>query len=169
MERHASLKETTEQKGTELKSACKKTVTIKLPDLFTSVTAPPARLNLFWKSDVPREADEWAKSVMKLDDKAFARHRKAQLPLLAAGFVPEADADGYRMVCDFMEWVFYFDDLFDEGTLREDPTAARNELEAHLAIHNDVHPEISAEEHPVRHMYQALWKKIQAVSSPGIG
>lgn len=104
---------------------------------------------------------------MKLNDKAFARHQKGQLPLLAAGFVPEADANGYRIVCDFMEWVFYFDDVFDEGSLREDPAAARDELEAHLAIHEDDHPDIPAEDHPVRHMYQTLWRKIQAVSSPG--
>jgi len=103
---------------------------------------------------------------MKLDDKSFDRHRRAQVTLLAAGFAPEADANGYRIMCDFMEWVFYFDDLFDEGSLREDPRAARDEVEAHLRIHNG-HLDISPEDHPVRFMYQVLWKEIQAISSLG--
>jgi hypothetical protein len=106
-------------------------------------------------------------SVLKLDEKSFARHRKAQVTLLAAGFVPDADANGFRIMCDFMEWVFYFDDLFDEGDLREDPAAARDEVEAHLEIHNDNYPDISAEDHPVRYMYQVIWKKIQAIASLG--
>lgn len=70
-------------------------------------------------------------------------------------------------MCDFMEWVFYFDDLFDEGNLREDPSAARDEVKAHLEIHNDNHPSISSQDHPVRYMYQVLWRKIQAISSLG--
>jgi hypothetical protein len=88
-------------------------------------------------------------SVLKLDDKSFARHRKAQVTLLAAGFVPDADANGYRIMCDFMEWVFYFDDLFDEGSLREDPAAARDEVKAHLEVHNDHHLTISPTDHPI--------------------
>ena len=63
-------------------------------------------------------------------------------------------------MCDFMEWVFFFDDMFDEGHLREDPTAARDELQAHLAIHEDNHPDISADAHPIRHMYQVMWRKL---------
>jgi hypothetical protein len=104
-------------------------------------------------------------SVLKLDDQSFARHRKAQVTLLAAGFVPDADANGYRIMCDFMQWVFYFDDLFDEGSLREDPAAARDEVKAHLEIHNDHYPTISLTDHPVRYMYQMLWRKIRDVSS----
>lgn len=106
-------------------------------------------------------------SVMKLSDKAFARHCKGQMTLLAAGFVPDADAHCYRIMCDFMEWVFFFDDMFDEGCLREDPVAARKEIEAHLAIHSPTHHLITSDDNPVRHMYQVLWKKIEAISSPG--
>lgn len=140
---------------------------VTLPDLFTSVAAPPVRLNPLWNSDIPKEADEWAKNSMKPDDRAFVRHRKAQLPLLAAGFAHEADSHGYRIICEFIEWVFYFDDLFDESRFRGDSAAARDELEAHLAIHQNDHPTIRAEDYPIRHMYQVLWKKIQTVSSPG--
>ena len=105
--------------------------------------------------------------MLKLDDKSFARHRKAQVTLLAAGFVPDADANGFRIMCDFMEWVFYFDDLFDEGSLRGDPAAAREEVEAYLEMHNERRSDISQEDHPVRYMYQALWRKIRKIASPG--
>jgi len=64
-----------------------------------------------------------------------------------------------------MEWVFFFDDMFDEGHLRNDPAAARDELEAHIAIHEENHPDISADTHPIRHMYQVMWRKLQALSS----
>ena len=42
----------------------KKTVMIKLPKLFSSVTAQPAKLNSFWESNIPLEADEWAKKCV---------------------------------------------------------------------------------------------------------
>ena len=90
-----------------------------------------------------------------------------QVGLLAAGFAPDADAEGYRIMCDYMEWVLYFDDLFDEGNLREDPVAARDEVRAHLDIHNDDHLDISAEDHPVRYLYQVLWRKVKSISSLG--
>jgi hypothetical protein len=177
------LKSTAKTTLTEFKS--KRVATIKLPNVFSSITAPAARLSLFLNSNIPKQADDWTKrcvhtsisslspfanaqcSVLKLNNKSFARHRKAQVTLLAAGFVPKADAYGYRIMCDFMEWVFYFDDLFDEGHLRKDPTAARDEVQAHLAIHSPNYPDIYSKQYPVRYMYQVLWRKIQGISSSG--
>ena len=46
----------------------KKTVMIKLPKLFSSVTAQPAKLNPFWESNIPLEADEWAKKCVTCAD-----------------------------------------------------------------------------------------------------
>lgn len=59
-ERHTSLSKSSKKFHKD--SSSKRTTTVKLPDLFTSVAAQPARLNPFWKSDVPREADEWART-----------------------------------------------------------------------------------------------------------
>ncbi|KAF2012828.1 terpenoid synthase [Aaosphaeria arxii CBS 175.79] len=145
----------------------KKVVTIKLPGLYTGLLAQPARLNPFLKSDISRQAEEWSREIMGLNEKGYARLRGAQFPLLAAGFAPDTDANGFRILCDWMIWVFYFDDLFDDGELRNDPMAARREINAHLALHSDDHPDVSPKERPVRLLYQTLWRKIKAISTKG--
>jgi len=58
-ERNSSLKDPLKQHIPDPKA--QKTVMIKLPKLFSSVTAQPAKLNPFWESNIPLEADEWAK------------------------------------------------------------------------------------------------------------
>ena len=61
-ERNSLLKDPLKQHIPDPKA--KKTVMIKLPKLFSSVTAQPAKLNPFWESNIPLEADEWAKKCV---------------------------------------------------------------------------------------------------------
>lgn len=38
--------------------------------------------------------------------------------------IPSADKHKYRTVCDWGNWIFPFDDMFDNGALRDDPDRA---------------------------------------------
>ncbi|KAK6400434.1 hypothetical protein LTR81_024311 [Elasticomyces elasticus] len=42
--------------------------------------------------------------------------------------VPDADAATFRVICDWGNWIFPFDDLFDDGELRQDEPRARKVL-----------------------------------------
>ncbi|KAK3612856.1 hypothetical protein LTR22_028419, partial [Elasticomyces elasticus] len=42
--------------------------------------------------------------------------------------VPDADAVTFRVICDWGNWIFPFDDLFDDGGLRQDKLRARKVL-----------------------------------------
>ncbi|KAF6826099.1 terpene synthase metal binding domain-containing protein [Colletotrichum plurivorum] len=46
---------------------------------------------------------------------------------------PDAPEDRLRTVCDWGNWVFPFDDMFDSGPLRSDPDASRKVLDSLLA------------------------------------
>lgn len=142
-------------------------ITVKLPNVFVSVLEQPARINSLNESNIPTETREFTKKVLKLSDGAYSRLVKAEFPLLTASFFPDANGFRFRIGCDWMEWVFFFDDLLDEGRLHNKPAEARAEIKAHLDIHEADHPDISPNDHPIRYMYQCFWKKLRFISTPG--
>ncbi|KAK0894514.1 hypothetical protein LTR02_012248 [Friedmanniomyces endolithicus] len=54
--------------------------------------------------------------------------RKCDFSYFAAIMVPDADAATFRVICDWGNWIFPFDDLFDDGELRQDEPRARKVL-----------------------------------------
>ncbi|KAK9783989.1 hypothetical protein SCAR479_00548 [Seiridium cardinale] len=133
--------------------------TILLPDLFISIMSPEPRINPNYDT-VRAEADEFARQMLHLSDDAYKKHVQADFTLLAAMWIPDANAEGLRIMADWLIWVFYFDDMFDVGHLRDDPEAAGAETEATLALLCDSHEEISPREHPLRYMQQSVWQRI---------
>jgi hypothetical protein len=53
---------------------------------------------------------------------------------------------------------------FDEGHLKEDPVKAAEEIIHTLALMDDNHPVVTAEENPIRHVFQTTWYRIKSVS-----
>jgi hypothetical protein len=58
------FKDMTEEKLADVKS--KRIVKIKLPNVFSSITAAAARLNPLLNSTVPMEADEWTRRYVQI-------------------------------------------------------------------------------------------------------
>lgn len=58
---------------------------------------------------------------------------------------------------------FFVQTEFDEGFLARDVLKAAEEIISILAIFDDTHPFIPAEENGLRHLIQAVWKKFQPV------
>ncbi|KAF4914570.1 Cytochrome P450 monooxygenase BOT4 [Colletotrichum viniferum] len=62
--------------------------------------------------------------------------------------------------------VFLFDDQFDEGHLKEDPTAAAEEISQKIAIMGGDAPRYTADSNPIRYVFQRCWDATSEVSSP---
>jgi hypothetical protein len=100
------------------------TLTYKLPD-FISVCQYPLRRNEHY-DPVAVESENWlhAHGVHPND-----QHRQAFLScnfgLLTAYCYSEADRARFRVLCDYINCLFAFDDLTDEGGLRMDADGTR--------------------------------------------
>lgn len=57
---------------------------------------------------------------------------------------------------------------FDEGHLKSDPVAAQEEIDQTMAIMEDGAKSITAEENPIRYVFQTCWQRLQKRASPGM-
>jgi hypothetical protein len=95
-----------------------------LPDLI-SYCPFPLKLNSSYPA-VADVSDEWMASYGVLEDKPLAeRFFAAQFGLLTAMCFPEADAERFRLCCDYINCLFAFDDVEDDGDLKENIEGTR--------------------------------------------
>jgi hypothetical protein len=87
--------------------------------------------------------------------------------------VPLAELDLVLILDEFMEWVFRFDDMFDNGDLRRDYEAAKIvidylnskwEKDTDMILPTGVHTEAAIE---IARLHEPILKAIKAHSTPG--
>ena len=55
--------------------------------------------------------------------------------------------------------------VFDDGSLKENPTEARDEVESLMRLMAEPHhPIYATDKHPLRHVFQSVWLRIRRVS-----
>ncbi|KAI1419590.1 Presilphiperfolan-8-beta-ol synthase [Xylaria sp. FL1777] len=138
---------------------------VRVPDLFSSIMSsrPVVNPNYF---KVKAEGDRWITKIMNMDEKTSSRNTRVDLCFLASIWAPDADEEALRMMLDWNHWVFLFDDQFDEGHLKEDPIAAQEEVDRTMAImENDAYL-YTAEENPIRYVFQTCWQRLVKRASP---
>lgn len=140
---------------------------VRIPDMFASFMSIEPRTNPHY-SKVKRESEEWIAEILRLDEKAARRNSKADFTYLAALWIPDADEEALRVVVDWLHWIFFFDDQFDEGHLQNDYESAKVECNVTFATMEDGHPIVSVEEYPLRWVYQYNWFCFQKRASPGL-
>ena len=97
--------------------------TVVIPNLFTSFLATPPYSNPHYRS-VRAESEQWLANSWQCDRKAQKKISAIDFSYFCAILAPKADHDRFRLICDWGNWVFPFDDLFDDGDLREDTDQA---------------------------------------------
>ncbi|KAI8624673.1 Presilphiperfolan-8-beta-ol synthase [Xylariaceae sp. FL1651] len=142
-----------------------KSTSVNIPDMFSSIMSVEPLLNPHYEK-VKVEADAWAAMVYKLDENKAKRNAKADFAYMNAIWAPDADEEAFRMMVDWHHWVFAFDDQFDEGHLKDDPSLAQAEIDATIAIMTDEQAPISIESNPIRHVFQTTWKRLQKRAGP---
>ncbi|KAH0491851.1 hypothetical protein TgHK011_003256 [Trichoderma gracile] len=137
---------------------------VVIPDLFSSIMAVEPSINPHYK-EVKVEADAWFKSLLQLEGKAEAKFNKTDFGFAAAVWAPSADKDRFRTAVDWANWIFYFDDQFDEGHLANDPAAAQAEIDSILAILDDK-PNLAQTDKPLIYAFQSIWDRIKMGATP---
>ncbi|KAL3452901.1 terpene synthase metal binding domain protein [Aspergillus insuetus] len=106
--------------------------TVHLPQMFTLFLSghPPVSPHY---AEVRAESERWLARACKFDDRAARRLVKTDFSYFCSISAPRAGREELRTVCDWGNWVFPFDDMFDNGCLKDDPTGAQEVIEDLLA------------------------------------
>ena len=92
-------------------------VTFVLPDIIDYCPFE-LKVNPHYES-ASAESDQWFDSFNIHRGAKYTEFHRARFGLLTAMSYPEASQTHLRNCCDFMSWLFAFDDLTDDGGLRE--------------------------------------------------
>jgi hypothetical protein len=109
---------------------------VVIPNLFTSFLATPPYPNPHYGS-VRAESEQWLANSWQCDYKAQKKISAIDFSYFCAILAPKADHDRFRLICDWGNWVFPFDDLFDDGDLREDVDRAHLLIERLIGAMQD--------------------------------
>ncbi|KAK6352037.1 hypothetical protein TWF718_005186 [Orbilia javanica] len=138
-------------------------ILLRLPNLFP-ISFPALRgTNKYYTEESRLKKVDWVSEIIGFDEKSKKDLADLKLALLCAYWAPDASEDRFWILNIFQDWIFIFDDQFDEGHLSNDAVAATRDVLDTLAIFEENHPHITAEQDPLKHMFQIVWNAIKSV------
>lgn len=139
--------------------------TVHIPDMFVDFCSLPPVLNKHY-DQVKQDSDTFIRSVSAFNERESKIQIKADFPYLGAILVPDAGPDQFRVVCDWLNWVFDFDDPFDEGELKNRPEEAKKLVDDLLATMESKRLEDSKESGNVLiEVFRSIWLRLARTSS----
>ncbi|SCV58194.1 uncharacterized protein FFB14_15497 [Fusarium fujikuroi] len=99
-------------------------VSIVIPDLFKGFVVRDPPLNIYYK-DTKKASEQWLSSACDLLPEMCEKAKMVDASYFCGIMAPEASTSDFRILCDWANWVFPFDDMFDDGELRSRPDTAR--------------------------------------------
>ncbi|KAI1746420.1 isoprenoid synthase domain-containing protein [Xylaria scruposa] len=141
---------------------------VKLPEsMFYSIMASEPEVNPLYEK-AKSMSDEWVAKVLQMDELKAYEWKKMDIAYMGAICAPRADLETLKLINDWNGWVFAFDDPFDREQYTNDPFRATEEVVRTLMVLDDVHPVVTAEENPVRHILQSCWLRFKERASPSL-
>ncbi|KAI1112886.1 isoprenoid synthase domain-containing protein [Nemania sp. NC0429] len=132
--------------------------------VFVSFLADPPRFNPNYRQ-VKAKSEAWITEFCSLDQKMSARISRCNFSYFIAIAAPEAAPAEYRTLCDWGNWVFPYDDMFDDGKLRDQPIAAAVILESLMSpMRKQGEREMNApqqERIPIIKVHDTVWERIR--------
>ncbi|KAK0654088.1 Presilphiperfolan-8-beta-ol synthase [Lasiodiplodia hormozganensis] len=109
-----------------------------LPDLFVLFIAPEPKVNPHYE-EVKRESEDWLRENLwrDLPEHEIKKRCGADFCFFSAVMCPDVGKEEFRTVCDWIYWVFEFDDQFDEGDLGRDRDKGKSEVSGMVSILGD--------------------------------
>ncbi|KAE8148096.1 isoprenoid synthase domain-containing protein [Aspergillus avenaceus] len=146
---------------------------IRIPDLFVSFLCQEPKPHPSHEK-VKKASEDWFADVLHLSKTQRSKHWDYDLPYFVSVWMKHASEESYKIVSDWDNWVFCFDDLFDDDDLeRNDTDRAAKEVEVVLNItkgkhdpKDDVHEGVMIS--ALRYMYCDVWERIVQNSTPVI-
>ncbi|EWY95269.1 hypothetical protein FOYG_04368 [Fusarium oxysporum NRRL 32931] len=96
---------------------------VRIPDMLGSILSATPMVNPH-HFKVKAAADAFIADYLKMEKHEAEKNRKADFCFCASAMASHADAEALRTMVDWLNWIFYFDDDFDEGQLDRDPSAS---------------------------------------------
>ncbi|KAL2813229.1 terpene synthase metal binding domain protein [Aspergillus granulosus] len=142
--------------------------TVRLPQMFTLFLSGNPPVNPHY-AEVRAESERWLATKCAFTDRATQRLSKTDFSYFCSITAPRAGREELRTVCDWGNWV-----VFDNGSLREDPTRAQEVIEnllagmgMDLAASRSSHQSQSRADDPLIQVHNSVWDRIVKASSVG--
>ncbi|CEL04721.1 hypothetical protein ASPCAL05846 [Aspergillus calidoustus] len=147
--------------------------TVHLPKMFALFLSGNPPVNPYY-AEVRAESERWLARTCNFDDRAARRLAKTDFSYFCSISAPRAGREEFRTVCDWGNWVFPFDDMFDSGALRDNPTRAQEVIEDLLAgmgmglesSKSSPQAECRADD-PLIQVHNSVWERIVKASPIG--
>lgn len=123
-----------------------------------------------------RASDRCNLSMCELSSSQAKVIRECDFAYFAAIMAPFAKEHKFRTICDWGNWVFPYDDLFDNGTMRNDPnqaTVAMNMLMASFdkGFERELEPALHPGMESIGKLvgfHARIWHSFESNASPGM-
>ncbi|KAG0153336.1 hypothetical protein PDIDSM_5189 [Penicillium digitatum] len=115
---------------------------------------------------VKSKGDSLVVKALQADDQYAAKFSEIDFACLSAMWAPSCDEDALQILADWLNWLFLFDDQFDDGHLKDDPIGAEEEISKVVAIMNGTWPSVSMHEDPLGFLFQRVWGRLEKSLSP---
>ncbi|KAI1393511.1 terpene synthase metal binding domain-containing protein [Hypoxylon trugodes] len=140
-------------------------VIISLPDMFKGFLVSEPVLNPYYTTVRP-ESENWLQRIMSLTPKQHKRVNYCDFSYFCAVLVPLASQERLKIVSDWGNWVFLFDDMFDEGELTDDPDTSQRIINNLLSA---MLPDVKRlSEEPVVKAHDSIYRRFAAGSPPSV-
>ncbi|KAL7894231.1 isoprenoid synthase domain-containing protein [Trichoderma sp. SZMC 28014] len=104
-------------------------VTVLLPDMFQTFLKQEALVNPHYEK-VKMESEEWLSDFCSFEPKMRKKINKCDFSYFCAIAAPFAPRSKFRTICDWGNWVFPYDDMFDNGCLRDKPEESQRVMDS---------------------------------------
>ncbi|KAL7784317.1 isoprenoid synthase domain-containing protein [Trichoderma ceciliae] len=106
-----------------------KQITVLLPDMFQTFLKQKPLVNPYYEA-VKLESEEWLGRFCLFGPNMRRKINKCDFSYFCAIAAPFASRTRYRTLCDWGNWVFPYDDMFDNGHLRDKPEESQRVMES---------------------------------------
>ncbi|KAJ5183629.1 terpene cyclase [Penicillium capsulatum] len=143
-------------------------ISVQLPDFFVLFLAETPPVNPHY-AEVKQESEIRIFKQCPMDERAQRILSKTNMSYFMSIIAPDADADRLRVMCDWGNWAFPYDDLFDTGEFKENPHRGRMMVEGVLhEMDKGIkgHPDFIY--HPLVKFHNTIWERIVKNAPEGV-
>ncbi|KAJ5230331.1 hypothetical protein N7489_011039 [Penicillium chrysogenum] len=106
---------------------------------------------------VREESEQWLSSVCGFGPRQSSALHGLDFGFFCAVVIPFADEAKLRLLCDWGNWIFPFDDAFDNGALKDDQVMAQRMIGDLISV---MEGSLEEPEEPLLKAFQLTWKQI---------
>ncbi|KAF4767580.1 hypothetical protein HAV15_009140 [Penicillium sp. str.  len=134
-------------------------MSIFIPDMFVSFMASSAKVNPHIDK-VREESESWLSRVCGFSPSQSNTLHSLDFGFFCAVVIPFADETKLRLLCDWGNWIFPFDDAFDNGALKNDSVMAQRMIDGLISV---MEGGLEEPEEPLLKAFQLIWQQVSEV------